>query len=926
MKNTLLDLSMISCFEAGFARCAKVIVSAENYDELISFDKSRFEIIKKAVEQKDYKNAVSLLRFQVEKKVIKLFEIEADVSAVFYGKTKNNLRELQFFREKMKFLPLFKIQEISICNKFTDQKSIIEILEKLNPSFQKILERYTCSYFLLRQFLNYVHGFLSFYFSIKLSQCNLRMLVVANDHSPAQVAASAAFKFFGLKRVYLQHAAITKKFPELDFDYAILNDNRSEEVYREIGVTLCEVLVIQRGGVFDESRWRNRLNSIIKAESVTVVLYLSAVFNVAVIRDFCIEIQRNPFINFGGIKYHPSANIIIDDYPKIEKIPEHPHVAIIGNSSVALELVHAGNLVYLAPIDEISFDYYGFFGEQICSKIENPAALSSKFWLNDAAFFEGKEHSEAVLDRFSENFERQNLILRKIYIDSKQFGANFDFEERLIDEIILYPLTYFRLASKYKDIDNSDLQLVKAYDSLFAKRILPLNHCLNYIDFSTIISLSQFWFLVKKIEWSGYKPNEKNISELTCFLIRLGSNAPKVLAWAESKMFAVMLRHSAPNDFVEFLRHTRTINLERLNPNLKVALIRYMDKFPEIDFENIYNDITSAKALHGLARLKVAIQSKKYDLFLGLGNVTHYSVEKHYCELIPKDLLLEYEKYVFHFYQLIKNQSEYIDINHSSMQKNELVLEITEALKSKNPFSLLRLGDGEGYFFSQQNNPESLFSIDDSQNRERHWWGEEIPVDLRSRIIKLGIQSILTANVIGVPTIFRFLRDTGTGTKSFISSMQMRGMFSVLEGIRGMDLESVKFTDSQLNVSLFSDLDVLNTIAAAADRVLIVNGAKREHLISISDALSDAVCIEVPTHAKQKENDKYFAGDRSFPFVFDDLMEEMLTFVKPGTLVLVGAGVIGKAFVSAAREAGGCALDIGSAFDQLTGAGIHSLY
>jgi hypothetical protein len=913
-------------FIGGFDRCAKIIINSANYDKLICFDKAKFEPIVNSIREKTFEDATDLICNIILNRRLRVFTKEPVGNVVFFGRTKNNIRELDFFRRAMNFAPSFQITEIEEFGESREGDARDQILNPLRPAILVILRRYHFGYFLTRQFLEYISNILSFYLSFCAAGSSLRMLVVANDHSPAQVAATVVAKTFRLKRVYLQHSAITRNFPALDFDYAILNDKNSEKLYREIGETSCETLVIQRAGAFDEQAWRLKLNSIANADSVHVVLYLSSSYDTTAVENACAHIQKNSSVIFLGIKYHPATGKTIDGIPRIDNIPEFPHVAIAGNSSITLELIRGGNIVYLAKVDDIPFDYYGFFREGLCQKIDDLDDLGTKFWLKDAFLFLGASYAQSVCERFSEDTDRRNFVLRKIYIDSLPPTSGRQVALKLLDEIILYPSTYFRLACKTKNCRIPDHELIKKYDSLFAERILPFDTCLNHLEFSSISSITQFWFFAKKIEWSGFDPGERGIFALTSYVANLGKTEGAIVAWAESRLLAIMLRYAEPRQLIDFLLRPRSINVRKLNPNHKVALLRYMDKFPDQDFKNIYDELTGPDSLSGLALLKVAIQADRYALFPKIESVTHHAVESNYLHLVNSDLRSEYERYVHPFFSAKRRQTVYIDINHSDDQRSKLVDEIISALRSKEPYSLVRLGDGEGYFFQKERSPEGIFSIEDAKNRERHWWGEEIPGELRSQIIDRGLQSILTANVIGVPTIFRFLRDTGPNTRSLLSSLQARGMISVLGGVLGMNLESVKFTDSQLNVSLFSDIGVINRLASSAERVVIVNGAKQENLVSLSDNLKNAICIEIPTHSKQRASPKFVSGTKPLPYLFENLLNKMLKYVEPGTLVLVGGGVVGKAFLSAAKAAGGCGVDVGSAFDQLTGAGIHSLY
>jgi hypothetical protein len=73
----------------------------------------------------------------------------------------------------------------------------------------------------------------------------------------------------------------------------------------------------------------------------------------------------------------------------------------------------------------------------------------------------------------------------------------------------------------------------------------------------------------------------------------------------------------------------------------------------------------------------------------------------------------------------------------------------------------------------------------------------------------------------------------------------------------------------------------------------------------------------VPPHQKVKhlaegEDEPIFASYR-------EIAAEVRAHSEPGTLVLVGAGIVGKIFIGEAKRAGAVALDVGSLLDYMAG-------
>src|SRR5690606_18002039 len=119
----------------------------------------------------------------------------------------------------------------------------------------------------------------------------------------------------------------------------------------------------------------------------------------------------------------------------------------------------------------------------------------------------------------------------------------------------------------------------------------------------------------------------------------------------------------------------------------------------------------------------------------------------------------------------LRSRLIYMDIRTDLQQKISIQKRIQRALIQRMPFSLIRLGDGEGYLFSDR---AQYFKLEDVQNRERHWWGEELPNSLRVDIIQQGRAALKTADVVGIPSVHRFIRDTSDRTVSMTASIQGR--------------------------------------------------------------------------------------------------------------------------------------------------------
>lgn len=143
---------------------------------------------------------------------------------------------------------------------------------------------------------------------------------------------------------------------------------------------------------------------------------------------------------------------------------------------------------------------------------------------------------------------------------------------------------------------------------------------------------------------------------------------------------------------------------------------------------------------------------------------------------------------------------KFMDVQWCDAERSSAKKIICEKIQEGRPFAFVRLSDGEGYIFK---NNQLCFTEKDALNRERHWWGVEISEELRSELETELISAVLQADVLGIPSVYRFLRDTVDTTTSIRQSLQGRGLLEVLNGIRNLHLTRTIFAEDKLNLALF---------------------------------------------------------------------------------------------------------------------------
>lgn len=313
---------------------------------------------------------------------------------VFCGGSENNIKEFRYFGELVKV--------INSSALYSENKNFYYVKKELLVKSYKIrVLRILFSFIILAFFLRYKSNPTLMSIAIKyakhyeftlLSVINNTLkpdiAIVSNDHTDFNVAFSTVMKGFSVPRVYIQHAEISNLFPCLDFDYSILRNQRSVDIYKKIGPLKGKVYVLPRKDVCDSCR--NILRA--EGESVSIVIYLSSVFDHDAVRLAVNSLKSNLNVSTVMIKHHPRTRPedadILDSDDVVEKIPEYPHLAIVPNSSIAIELMGCGIKVFqLFELDGIDRDYYKLVKNGITKEI-TLNDLKNSFW--ESNFF-GKD-------------------------------------------------------------------------------------------------------------------------------------------------------------------------------------------------------------------------------------------------------------------------------------------------------------------------------------------------------------------------------------------------------------------------------------------------------------------------------------------------------------------------------------------------------
>lgn len=252
------------------------------------------------------------------------------------------------------------------------------------------------------------------------------------------------------------------------------------------------------------------------------------------------------------------------------------------------------------------------------------------------------------------------------------------------------------------------------------------------------------------------------------------------------------------------------------------------------------------------------------------------------------------------------------------LETSALAEKIMASVISRRPFSLVRLGDGEGGMLTIDSKDEYLHRSLYDRNREEliaMWFGSNFPWKTNGFIDMAGgiFNSIEDNDVVGIPY------ESWLRHEYSISSL--RGIPSLLNIYRYIILSKRNLTICSQNahVDLYINGDLEKIILHA--RVISVISCLEElpELLKNKFNLDEVKFYRIPGEqgSRQILGEKTVDGEH-YPGEFHRLQAE-LSQPHNGRLFLVAGGILGKFYATTIRRHGGIALDIGSIVDAWTG-------
>lgn len=358
----------------------------------------------------------------------------------------------------------------------------------------------------------------------------------------------------------------------------------------------------------------------------------------------------------------------------------------------------------------------------------------------------------------------------------------------------------------------------------------------------------------------------------------------------------------APVEEIEALLEHAKIDVFSLSESQKLKLLSRLASAKDlhlfIAWESQFLPVLTQPA-------KIKVSLMRYGLF---GEERgFFKLEEMFCS-IQYDIAKIYASRFKSIFNSINVKNNYLDARFDASLVDEVQRIILQQITSRQPFAYMRLGDGESYGFADG----QYIDTAGESRQELHWWGEELSDPLRRELQAQFKASLAYANLLGVPSVLRLIRDFNLSKRDeYPSNSLMARLLCVMRGVEPY-LHSKLIVEDQSNLFLF-DANFVSEIFRSARKVYVVSGLDSNQVKRWSPDNGTFEHIEVPTHRLLRRSDIGASISGIFPNVYRGYIAELSARAEPGVVFLFSAGFIGKILIAEVVKKGAVALDVGQA-------------
>ncbi|HEX2841170.1 hypothetical protein [Hyphomicrobium sp.] len=293
----------------------------------------------------------------------------------------------------------------------------------------------------------------------------------------------------------------------------------------------------------------------------------------------------------------------------------------------------------------------------------------------------------------------------------------------------------------------------------------------------------------------------------------------------------------------------------------------------------------------------------------------HSTSVDHFLKAAPASVAYDFRSKVKPFYDA--HDTSLMAARTNKSISDGILGDIVRAVEEKRPLALLRLGDGESYAYEAE--PGSIEDADNSL-REQHWWGCQLDQSTRALLQSRLRTAIGHADYLGIPSVYRFARDTHFLTRDLSGAASSRGLVRVLQNVRPR--AGANLVEERIHQIIFRRDDLKRVTSVAGARTIVISSLRPQ---IAADLFPASKVLTIPSHRRTSDHPAFVNTRTPLPFSYEAVLSEICSTVGKGDVVLVGGGIIGKVFIEQARQNGAVALDVGAMLDYFANAKTRSV-
>ncbi|MEM9284140.1 MAG: hypothetical protein AAGA96_20160, partial [Verrucomicrobiota bacterium] len=261
--------------------------------------------------------------------------------------------------------------------------------------------------------------------------------------------------------------------------------------------------------------------------------------------------------------------------------------------------------------------------------------------------------------------------------------------------------------------------------------------------------------------------------------------------------------------------------------------------------------------------------------------------------------------------------TRYIDTFSCPYQAYEAAKAVRTAIDQQQPYSLLRLSDGEGRFLTYPDDLKFLMRPD-QLHIQSIWWGAT-PLGSEDEVVQRFRRAVDHADAIGISDWVRLVSQFRFhGSKKNIYFSAQRGALGAncYVAERGSEeLWKEKMLLSCIIHHHWESWGLYEYLFASTKKVsLITCHSELPQLLQKRFGLRTRLVLKIPPEFCYAGSVGLHGGTPQYPERYEEICQE-IHVESPGEVFLVGAGFLGKIYCDLIKSQGGIGLDVGSIVD-----------